>query len=86
METVHSFTEKVLSLKLKYDFSVTSWIRSDKHNSEVNGVLKSFHPLGLAVDCVLDNPALAPNLIRDAKRLGLDAILEADHVHLETVG
>jgi len=34
----------------------------------------------------LDNPANTQDLIRDAKRLGLDAIPESDHVHLEPKG
>jgi len=86
MDSIFVFLTKVLTLRLRHDFSITSWIRTPKHNIEVGGVLKSFHPLGLAVDCTLDNPANTQDLIRDAKRLGLDAIPESDHVHLEPKG
>lgn len=80
---VINFILAVVSLKEKYEFSVTSWIRSAKRNHEVGGKSSSYHLLGLGVDCLLDAPTYKDSFIKDAKRLGLDAVDEGDHVHLE---
>ncbi len=77
------FTEHVLTLKGCYQFSITSWFRTKRRNTEVGGRDDSFHLLGLAVDVILDNPADKARFIQAAKRLGLDAIDENDHIHLE---
>ena len=77
------FTTAVLVLHGFLPFSVTSWIRSQKRNKEVGGIAASYHLLGLAVDVVLDNPADNARFISAAKQIGLDAIDEGDHVHLE---
>lgn len=78
-----NFTIAALTLRGLFPFSVTSWIRSEKRNKEVGGLVNSYHLFGLAVDVVLDNPADKGRFIKAAKQLGLDAIDEGDHVHVE---
>jgi len=73
----------VASLCLCYRCSVTSWIRTTKRNREKGGVPHSLHLLGYAVDVVPDNWAVATDVMRRARRLGLRAILEPDHIHLQ---
>ena len=77
------FVIAALMLRGLFPFSVTSWIRSEKRNKEVGGVVNSYHLFGLAVDVVLDNPADKGRFIKAAQQLGLDAIDEGDHVHVE---
>ena len=81
--TLFNFVANLFLLHGLFPFSVTSWIRSAKRNKEVGGLATSYHLLGLAVDVVLDNPADKARFIKEAKRLGFDAIDEGDHVHLE---
>ena len=80
---LHNFILTLFQLRGLFPFSVTSWIRSEKRNKEVGGLATSYHLSGLAVDIILDNPADKARFIKAAKRLGLDAIDEGDHVHVE---
>lgn len=63
--------------------SVTSGYRTEKRNAEKGGLPNSLHLTGMAADLVCDEPAQAPLLVLTAKRLGLNAVIEADHVHIE---
>lgn len=86
MMILHEFITAVAVLSIEFNFSITSWIRTKLRNKEVGGDPHSFHLLGLAVDCVLDNPADNDAFIRRARRLVLDAVDEGDHIHLEPSG
>ena len=60
--------------------TLTSWWRSALGNQSVGGHRDSQHLLGLAVDVV--GPSL--RVTRDlARRQGLTAVLEGDHLHLQ---
>ena len=66
-----------------YSCSVTSWIRTPKRNAKVGGAPGSRHLLGMACDLVPDDPLEKPAIIAAARRVGLDAIDEGDHIHIE---
>lgn len=79
-----AFVECVRGLRCGYDFSVTSWWRSVKRNRAVGGHPKSKHLRGLAVDVVLDSPAAdKEGFVTDCVGLGLKAIDEGDHIHVQ---
>jgi uncharacterized protein YcbK (DUF882 family) len=81
---IHSFIDKIITLSLRYDFSVTSWIRSKKHNVQVDGSNNSRHLLGLAVDIILDDKEEIFRLKADAIRMNLIVVNEGDHLHVQT--
>ena len=81
--TFIDFTATIGILFCRYDFSVTSWLRSVAHNAKVGGNSHSRHLLGLAVDVVLDDPEMTDDLVAEARRQGLIAVPEGDHVHLQ---
>ncbi len=62
---------------------LTSWWRDPRVNRSVGGLTNSFHLWALAVDVVAPDPA---HLIGHAREVGLDAIDEGSHVHLEPIG
>jgi len=80
----HEFLDCQLALAVKYRFSTTSGLRSLLRNIQVRGHINSRHLFFLAVDCVLDVKTNAKQFARDARRLGLKAILEKDHIHIQT--
>lgn len=65
--------------------SVTSWIRTTRHNVSVGGVPSSFHLTGLGCDVVLDSPSVLDSDARHvlASNLGLRLVVESDHDHLQ---
>jgi len=77
------FEDKIRCLALLYRLSVTSWLRSHKHNAQVGGVADSRHLLGLAVDVVLDDTNDTREFETHAKHLGLQVIIEGDHLHVQ---
>ena len=77
------FVNKVLILKIRWSFSATSWGRTEKHNREVGGVEGSNHLVWLGMDVVLDKMERNMEFERDADRLGLHALFEGDHYHLQ---
>ena len=78
------FTCKINILSMAHAFSVTSWLRTPARNEAVGGAKRSKHLFGLAVDCVLDDPSKAKNLVKSAGEMGLVAIEEGDHVHIQS--
>lgn len=78
-----NFYEKVVEVCIKHQCSITSWVRSPKHNAAVGGVPNSKHLTGQAVDAIVDGNYKA--FIEDARSLGLKVIRESDHVHLENI-
>ena len=78
-----NFLQQILHLAVRFDLSVTSWIRSTKHNGRVGGKSGSMHLLGLAVDVVLDDPDQTDFFILACNRIGLMALNEKDHIHVQ---
>lgn len=62
------------------EVSLTSWFRSPGRNRQVGGSPVSQHLFALATDWQVDNKL---GLIREMKRVGLVAIDEGDHVHVQ---
>ena len=81
--TATQFAGKIDLLNTRFAFSVTSWFRSTNRNKLVGGHANSLHLVGLAVDIIVDNPAQAQELTSFAHQLGLLAIVEKDHVHVQ---
>jgi uncharacterized protein YcbK (DUF882 family) len=77
------FEDKIRLLAVLFPLSVTSWLRSRKHNEQVGGVTNSRHLLGLAVDVVLDDTTQTAEFRVLAIQLGLQVIIEEDHVHVQ---
>jgi hypothetical protein len=81
--TVGEFAEAVASLAFIVPFSETSGGRSVKRNFAVGGQPLSAHLLFLGRDIVLDDPKDKTRLLLLAKKRGLAAVDEKDHIHLE---
>jgi hypothetical protein len=83
------FTQRLLCLCALHDASVSSWARSEGHNTYVGGAATSAHRLGRGAwgaDVVLDrmgDPECVSAFCRDAKKLGLRYLDETDHIHLQ---
>lgn len=77
------FDAMVDFLAVVYQSSVTSGRRTAKRNAAVGGKPASCHQDGMAADLVPDNVADRAPLLQAAHRLGLDAVDEGDHIHLE---
>ena len=77
------FEDKIKTLAVLYRLSITSWIRSKKHNAAVGGQPTSQHLLGTAVDVVLDDPNDKGDFSLDAARLQLTVVTEGDHLHVQ---
>ena len=60
--------------------ALTSWWRSPERNTAVGGAPQSQHLYGLAVDAV---PRDFDAFMADARRIGLYAVDEGNHVHLQ---
>ena len=73
----------VQHLCLVFEGSVTSGRRTQKRNKLVGGVEHSLHLVGLAADIVLDEPSKHGELLEACGRLGLRAIDEGDHIHVQ---
>ena len=78
------FHQVVMDLATKYDFSETSGHRSRKRNAAVGGNVNSRHLSYRARDVVLDDLIETDAFIADARRAGIVAVLESDHIHLQT--
>lgn len=77
------FTLAICLYCLETGGSVTSWIRSERHNATVGGHPRSKHLDGRAVDIVYDvTPPLDARRAL-AERLTLKLIPESDHDHLQ---
>jgi hypothetical protein len=83
MEMILAFVNKVLILKIRWSFSVTSWGRTEKRNISIGGVPGSLHLLFMGLDVVLDDMKKNVDFEKDADRLGLLALFEDDHYHLQ---
>ena len=83
------FAERVLCLCALRHASITSTVRTDSRNARVRGSSASKHRLpsgSWAADLVLDdqeNQIGRESLVNDAHQLGLWALDEGDHVHVQ---
>ncbi len=77
------FEDKIRLLAILFPLSVTSWLRSRKHNAQVGGVSNSQHLIGAAVDIVLDDTNLTAEFTTWAQRQNLQVIIEGDHLHVQ---
>lgn len=77
------FLLSILALCREFDGSVTSWVRSNRHNNRVGGHPKSWHLDGLAVDVLLDDMSLADQFEEKVERLGYKALVESTHIHCQ---
>ena len=77
------FCALVITLRSKWQFSVTSWGRTVKHNIEVGGVDGSNHLMWVGMDVILEPMEKNLDFEKDAGRIGLTALFEKDHYHLQ---
>ena len=77
------FIERVVLVCSKHRGSVSSWGRTPKHNKDIGGVEGSIHMLWLGCDVVLDEMKKNLEFEADAAKIGLKAIYEKDHYHLQ---
>ena len=77
------FAANVITLRVKWNFSVSSWGRTTKHNKDVKGMDGSTHLLWLGVDIILEPMVKNKAFEDDAARLSLTAYFEKDHYHLQ---
>jgi len=75
--------ERVVLVCSKHRGSVSSWGRTPKHNKDVGGVEGSIHMLWLGCDVVLDEMKKNLEFEKDCNKLGLVAVFEGDHYHLQ---
>jgi len=85
-EMVMKFIESILLLRCRWDFSVTSWGRTEKHNKDVGGVPGSYHLLWLGLDIEFDENNKNVDFEKDCSLVGLVALWEGDHYHLQPSG
>lgn len=77
------FVRVLYTIARRRQASVTSFIRTARHNKIVGGLRRSYHLDGLAADLVPDEPSDASAIVTDAHTYGLDAVNEHTHVHIE---
>lgn len=75
----------VLVVARATDVSISSFLRTPERNEAVGGRPNSLHLVGLAVDLV-GEPATLGRVASIWRAIGLDAIDEGDHLHLELDG
>lgn len=78
-----TFIAQVAMLCLDHDASVSSWIRTPERNKRVGGHPQSQHLTGTACDLVTDQVEDKQPLIEAATKLGLVALDEGDHIHIQ---
>lgn len=77
------FCALVITLRSKWAFSVTSWGRTVKHNKDVGGVDGSDHLMWVGMDVITEPMEKNLDFEKDAGRIGLTALFEKDHYHLQ---
>jgi len=79
------FTDKLLTLRQNFLFSITSYYRTPKHNAAVGGKALSQHLYGLAADVVLDPGEDHLAFLQAAKVLELSVVVESTWIHLQAL-
>jgi len=77
------FCALVITLRSKWAFSVTSWGRTVKHNKDEGGVDGSDHLMWVGMDVILEPMEKNLDFEKDTDRIGLTALFEKDHYHLQ---
>jgi len=85
MDQVVDFIKRVLHVRVKWAFSVTSWGRTPAHNVSVGGVVGSLHMMWTGMDVVLDAGGQNADFEKDCSSVGLHPIYEQDHYHLQPI-
>lgn len=82
--TYGEFSNIKRTLCILFDASETSGIRSTRRNHKVGGASKSCHQIefGYAADLVPDDMDDVDEMHEMAVKLGLFALVEADHIHI----
>lgn len=75
--------QAVMALSGRFQFRTTSSFRSRASNTAAGGVKFSAHQFWLAVDVVLETGQVKADFVESARRLGLLALDEGDHIHLQ---
>lgn len=73
-------TRLVFGMRERSGVLATSWYRDPRVNRDVGGHPSSQHLLGLAVDLITEAPMLA---VSDLNELGLTAVNEGSHIHVQ---
>ena len=79
------FAINVMTYCYRFDASITSYLRTTRHNASVGGVSNSPHLLGLGADVVYDKEVPLEDRKKTAAALRLLVIPEGDHDHLQPV-
>ncbi len=77
------FAQKCVLICCMWQGSVTSWGRTKKRNTFVGGVEGSYHLLWLGMDVILDDQKKNIDFEKDCAKLGIAALYEGDHYHLQ---
>ena len=77
------FAMSCMLVCLKWRASVTSWGRTEKRNAFIKGVPGSFHLNWLGMDIVLDDQKKDLVFEKDCGILGITALYEINHYHLQ---
>ena len=80
---MHDFIHATIWLCAVFNCSVTSWIRTPKRNAAKGGDPESKHLSGMGIDLVPDEARQWPKVIEAARALGLTAVDEGDHIHVQ---
>jgi len=83
LANVNDFVVRLIYLLGVHPGRVTSWLRSVAANKAVGGVVQSHHLDGCGADLILDDTNRNTAAISTARALGLTAIDEGDHLHVE---
>jgi len=76
---------RLISLERQFpEARATSWYRSPVRNFEVGGAPRSQHLLGWAADFSRMDAGGRDTFVRAARSIGLVAVDETDHVHVQT--
>lgn len=82
--SAQEFAQRILTLALRFRFSVTSWGRTPGRNKRVGGDVNSRHLSWQAVDVVLDVASNRKRFHAECRRIGLIPVDEGDHIHVQT--
>lgn len=79
------FARAIVWLGQRFAISVTSWGRTQYHNSHLNppGKTLSLHLIWLAVDVVVDPGYELQVFLQEVHDRGLHYLVEADHIHIQ---
>lgn len=77
------FLSLIMSLRCRFPFSVTSWLRTPSRNEMFGGAEHSLHLSGLAVDVVLDSGESEEDFKAACQRIELVHIAFESGIHIQ---